>query len=89
MASFICTQTDISLPHVMRNIMWSTSCFWSIVEADVDNSSGAETSAPNASSSVLDIDVTIEDDDDIEGNEHARNNNENKCENCNKDVKEQ
>ena len=66
MIDFASTQTDISLPHTMRYIMWSPSCYESVAEIEVCNASEAETSAPNTCSSVLDTDVIIEDDRDCD-----------------------
>ena len=53
------TQTELSLPHAMRNALWSASCYQSVAEAD-DGEDKLMEDNEEAHSNVLDVDTLCE-----------------------------
>ena len=49
-------QTDVSLPHTMRDVLWTASCLDPVADFDGDDGESVVIEAVPASSSVADID---------------------------------
>ena len=48
-------QTDVLLPHTVRDVLWTASCQDPVADFDDDDGEGVVTEAPASSLSVLDV----------------------------------